>query len=114
MATIKLNNAASIALCQKNQAGVTKYFTALSTILLAGSQTTAIKINAVFQADIDATTALEAAESDVKQKRLVQKAARAAAISTRANVKKYIVGNYGSRPCRCSRTAASNRRRPPA
>jgi hypothetical protein len=89
------NNVTAIALSQKNQAGVTKYFTALPTLMLAGVTTTPAKINAVFQADIDTTTALEAAEADVSQKRAAQKAARAAAIAERADLKAYILGNYG-------------------
>ena len=95
MANANLNNVTAIALSQKNQAGVTKYFTALPTLMLAGVTTTAVKINAVFQADIDASTALDAAEADVSQKRAAQKAARAAAIEERSNLKAYILGNYG-------------------
>jgi len=95
MANANLNNVTAIALSQKNQAGVTKYFTALPTLMLAGVTTTAVKINAVFQADIDATTALDAAEADVSQKRAAQKAARAAAIAERSDLKAYILGNYG-------------------
>ncbi|MGD0524252.1 MAG: hypothetical protein ABSE49_03860 [Polyangiaceae bacterium] len=90
-----VNNVTAIALSQKNQAGVTKYFTALPTLMLAGVSTTPAKINAVFQVDIDASTALGAAEADVKQKRATQKAARAAAIAERADLKAYILGTYG-------------------
>jgi hypothetical protein len=90
-----VNNVTAIALSQKNQAGVTKYFTALPTLMLAGVTTTPAKINAVFQADIDASTALDTAEADVKQKRATQKAARAAAIAERADLKAYILGTYG-------------------
>ncbi|HEY1692175.1 MAG TPA: hypothetical protein VGG39_08430 [Polyangiaceae bacterium] len=89
-------NAENVALDQKNIAGVTKYFTALPTILLAGTETTAPKINGIFQADIDATNALDAAEADVKQKRAAQKAARKAAQTQRGQLKTYILGNYGS------------------
>ena len=89
------NNVTAIALSQKNQAGVTKYFTALPTLMLAGVVTTPTAINAVFQADIVASTALDAAEADVAQKRAAQKAARAAAIAERSDLKTYILGNYG-------------------
>ena len=89
------NNVTAIALSQKNQAGVTKYFTALPTLMLAGIVTTPTKINAVFQADIDASLALDAAEADVKQKRVAQKAARAAAIAERADLKAYVIATYG-------------------
>jgi hypothetical protein len=91
----KITNSNAVALDQKNQAGVTKYFTALPTITMAGQQTTAAKINSVFQADIDATVALEAAEADVKQKRALQRTARATANATRRDLKSYIIGNYG-------------------
>jgi hypothetical protein len=91
----KISNAESIALCQKNQSGVLKYFSALPSILLAGSSTTALKINVTFQADIDATVALEAAEADLHQKRALQHAARANALATRRDLKAYVVGNYG-------------------
>ncbi|HEY3819635.1 MAG TPA: hypothetical protein VGL81_20845 [Polyangiaceae bacterium] len=89
------DNVTAIALSQKNQAGVLKYLTALPTLLLAGVVTTPAKVNAVFQADIDTSTALDAAESDVKQKRVLQKAARSAAIAQRSDLKAYIIGNYG-------------------
>jgi predicted Fe-Mo cluster-binding NifX family protein len=95
MSNANPSNVVAIALSQKNQAGVTKYLTALPTLLLAGVVTTATKINAVFQADIDTSTALDAAEADVAQKRAVQKAARAAAIAERSDLKAYILGNYG-------------------
>ena len=88
-------NAESIALCQKNMAGVTKYLTALPLIMMGGVQTTAPKINVVFQADIDATNALAEAEADVKQKRIAQKAARAAAVAERKQLKSFVIGNYG-------------------
>jgi hypothetical protein len=91
----KITNSNAVALDQKNQAGVTKYFTALPVIMLAGQQTTATKINSVFQADIDATVALEAAEADVKQKRALQRQARATANAQRRDLKSYIIGNYG-------------------
>jgi hypothetical protein len=90
-----LSNAESIALCQKNQAGVLKYFSALPTILLAGESTDATKIQAVFAADITATTALEAADADIHQKRALQHAARAKANATRRDLKAYVVANYG-------------------
>jgi len=90
-----LNNVNAIALSQKNQAGVTKYFTALPTLMLAGVVTTPKAINAVFQADIDATAALDTAEADVKQKRTAQKAARAAALAERSDLKAYIIATYG-------------------
>jgi len=89
------SNVTAITLSQKNQAGVTKYFTALPTLLLAGVSTTPAKVNAVFQADIDATTALDAAEAALSQTRAAQKAARTAAIETRSDLKAYILGNYG-------------------
>jgi predicted Fe-Mo cluster-binding NifX family protein len=95
MTNSTLNNVTAIALSQKNQAGVTKYLTALPTLLLAGIVTTPTAINAVFQADIDTSTALEAAEADVAQKRAAQKAARAAAIAERSDLKAYIIGNHG-------------------
>jgi hypothetical protein len=95
MTTIKINNTTAIALCQKNQAGVTKYLGSLKTIQFAGTPTTATKINAVFQADIDATNALDEAEADIKQQRTAQRAARAAANAERASLKAYILGNYG-------------------
>jgi hypothetical protein len=90
------SNVTAIALSQKNQAGVAKYFTALPTLLLAGTTTTPAEIDAVFQGDLDATAALAAAEADVKQKRVAQKAARAAAITTRGNLKGYLLGTYGA------------------
>ena len=92
----RLTNAEIISLDQKSQAGVTKYFTALPTMMMGGVPTTAAKINGVFQADIDATNALTAAESDVKQKRVAQQAARAAANLQRKSLKAYILGEYGA------------------
>ena len=95
MAKQTLTNVNAIALAQKNQAAVKKYFTALPLILLAGNKMTPDQISAVFQEDIDTTTALDAAEADVKQKRAAQKAARAAAVATRSDLKAYILGSYG-------------------
>src|ERR1700722_10675491 len=69
------SNVTAITLSQKNQAGVTKYFTALPTLMLAGVTTTPAKVNAIFQTDIDATTALDAAEAALSQTRAAQKAA---------------------------------------
>jgi hypothetical protein len=96
MTTKSLTNAEIITLDQQSQAGVTKYFTALPTMMMGGVPTTAAKINGVFQADIDATNALTAAESDVKQKRVAQQAARAAANLQRKSLKAYILGEYGA------------------
>jgi hypothetical protein len=96
MSNSKPNKPTALTLSQKNIAGVDKYLASTATILLAGATTTPASLKAVFQDDIDQTNALDVAESQAKQQRAKQKAARAKAIVTRKNLKAFVLANYGA------------------
>jgi hypothetical protein len=90
------NNAHALVMDQKHISGVDKYFASTATLSLAGSNITPAVLKAVFQADIDATHALDAAEAQAKQLRAAQKAARKKANATRLQLKSYIVATAGA------------------
>jgi hypothetical protein len=90
-----LNNAEEILFNQKSIDAVTTYKSLLGSFPLAGVPATPAKLQAVFQADIDATSALDAAEANVANLRGKQKAARAASRQLHANLKKYLVAVSG-------------------
>ncbi len=91
----KPTNDKSVLNDQKMIIGITKYFTKMPTLSPKGRPTTPAALLAVFQADLDRTAELQALEAQLADKRLEQRAARAQAVQTRADVKAYIVGNYG-------------------
>jgi hypothetical protein len=90
------NNDQALVLDQKNIDGVNQYFAKTPNLVLAGKPTTPGALEAIFQGDIDAHKALEAVEADLKEKRAAAKAARAAALQARADIKAYILGNFGA------------------
>jgi hypothetical protein len=78
------------------QSGIAKYFTGkVKTLTPKGNATTPAKLDAIFQDDIDQTTALDTLLAQVVEQRVKQRAARALAIQTRSDVTAYIIGNYG-------------------
>ncbi len=78
------------------QSGIAKYFAGtLKTLSPRGNVTTPAKLDAIFQDDIDQTTALDTLLAQVDEQRVKQRAARALAIQTRSDVTAYIIGNYG-------------------
>jgi hypothetical protein len=95
MSTSSPNKPTALSLDQKHIGGVDKYFSSNRSILLAGTDITPAALKAVFQDDIDATNALDAAEAQAKQRRATQRAARKKASATRRDLKAYILGNYG-------------------
>ncbi len=90
-----LSNTEQLVFNQKSIAAVTTYQSLLGSFPLAGVPATPAKLQAVFQADIDATNALDAAEANVALLRGKQKAARAASRSLHGNLKKYLVAVSG-------------------
>jgi hypothetical protein len=90
-----LNNAEEILFNQKSIDAVTTYKSLLGSFSLAGVPSTPAKLQAVFQADIDSTNELDAAEANVANLRSKQKAARAASRHLHANLKKYLVAVSG-------------------
>ncbi len=90
-----LNNAEEILFDQKSIDAVTTYKSLLGSFPLAGVPATPAKLQAVFQADIDSTNELDAAEANVALLRSKQKAARAASRQLHANLKKYLVAVSG-------------------
>ncbi len=90
-----VSNQVALVNDQKMISGVGKYFAGLKSLAPAGNATTPAKLEAIFQDDIDQTQALDTLLGQVAEQRAKQKAARALAIRTRADVKAYILGNYG-------------------
>jgi hypothetical protein len=90
------NNANALVMDQKHIAGADKYYASTASLSLAGTNITPAVLKAVFQADIDATHALDAAEAQAKQLRATQKAARKKANATRLQLKSYIVATAGA------------------
>jgi len=95
MAKSTNSNADELVFNQKSIDAVTTYKSLLGSFPLAGVPATPAKLQAVFQADIDATRALDAAEAKVALLRKKQKAARAASRQLHANLKKYLVAVSG-------------------
>jgi hypothetical protein len=73
---------------------VDKYFGGLTSLSTASGPFTPTELKAVFQGDIQATKDLDAAESDVKAKRLTQRAKRKDTLRTRRDIKRCIEANY--------------------
>jgi hypothetical protein len=92
----KPNKNTALALDQKALAGVDKYFATASTLSIAGTSYTPAALKAVFQADIDATNALDASRAQVKQQVATAHAARAKANAARAGLKAYVLGTSGA------------------
>jgi hypothetical protein len=90
------NKNTALALDQKAITGVDKYFATASTLSIAGTSYTPTALKAVFQADIDATHALDAGRAQVKQQVAVAQAARAKASAARAGLKAYVLGTSGA------------------
>jgi len=83
------------ALDQKVIAGVTKYFSKVKSITVAGTTYTSKTLMAVFQADIDASTQVDAIRAQLKQLVASYRTTKANAKALRAELKTYILGNYG-------------------
>jgi hypothetical protein len=93
--TTNPNTNSALVLDQKHIAGIDKYYAGVSSLPLAGKNITPAILKAVFQGDIDATHARDAAEAEAKQLRAAQKTARKKANATRLQLKKYIVATAG-------------------
>jgi len=94
--TANPNKPTALALAQKTNQGVDKYFGNMSSLLIAGANITPAVLKAIFQDDIDQTNALDALEAQVKQQRSKQRTARKKATGMRQNLKTYILGSYGT------------------
>jgi hypothetical protein len=90
------NKPTALALAQKTNQGVDKYFASITSLLIAGADITPAELKAIFQDDIDQTNALDAVEAQAKQQRAKQKAARKKATGTRQNLRTYLLGSYGT------------------
>ncbi len=90
------NKPTALALAQKTNQGVDKYFASITSLLIAGASITPAALKAIFQDDIDQTNALDALEAQAKQQRAKQKAARKKATGTRQNLRTYLLGSYGT------------------
>jgi hypothetical protein len=90
-----LRNDSALAIDQKTIDGVDKYFAKTPTLNINGEARTPADIKADFQADIDASKALDAARAQQKGLVAKKKAARARARATRKGLKAYLQGNYG-------------------
>jgi hypothetical protein len=90
------NKPNAIALDEKHISAIDKYLGGLTSLTFAGATITPAILKATFQDDIDQTNGLDAAEAQVKQARVKQKAARKKANATRQQLKTYIVGSYGA------------------
>jgi hypothetical protein len=90
------NKSTALALDQKTNQGVDKYFGSITSLLVAGVNITPEVLKAIFQDDIDQTNALDTLEAQVKQQRSKQKAARKKATGMRQNLRTYILGSYGT------------------
>lgn len=94
MATKVKNNKATRALSfTKIMAGITQHVS--SAIVLGGQSMTAAALNAIFQAEVNAQTDLDAAEAVVKGKRQTLKAALTTANATAALLHRWAEAQYG-------------------
>jgi hypothetical protein len=93
--TSKPTQTTAIAQDQQAIAGIQKNWSKVKSIQIAGNTQTPAALEATFQADIDATTELQAAVAAVKVKRTARNTARAAAAQTRQEIKQYIIGVEG-------------------
>jgi hypothetical protein len=75
--------------------GIEKHVTDPQPITIGGKQYTSDQLKAVFQADIDATNAADAARTQWSDALLKARAARLVAAQTRASLQAYIVGLHG-------------------
>jgi hypothetical protein len=75
--------------------GIEKHMTDPQPVTIGGKQYTADQLKAVFQADIDATNAADAARTQWSDAVAKARAARVLAAQTRASLKTYVVGSHG-------------------
>jgi hypothetical protein len=75
--------------------GIEKHVTGPQPVTIGGNPYTPDQLKAVFQADIDATNAADAARAQWSDALLKARAARLLAAQTRASLKAYIVGLHG-------------------
>jgi hypothetical protein len=80
----------------KTMEGIDKHFSSTSTLPLGGTAMTPAQVKAIYQADIDAQNALDAARSQVKELVTKKKQTRAAARANRKLLKAYVVGTLGA------------------
>jgi hypothetical protein len=76
--------------------GTDKHFASITSLTLAGAAFTPASLKAVFQADIDATNAAEAAHTQWMQLVAAQRATRASTHAVRKALKSYLLGTYGA------------------
>jgi hypothetical protein len=92
---MKTNKPTSKDLDTKAMKGVDKHLASLTTIMIDGTAYTGPTFKAVFQADIDAINAADAAWTQWKDLLVTAKATRATAARARLALKSYLVGLYG-------------------
>ena len=90
------NKNTALALDQKAVAGVDKYLTGGAKWPLFGASYTAAELKVVFQGDIDAFTALDAARAQVQQQVAISRVSRAKVREMRKALKGYILSAYGA------------------
>lgn len=92
----KDNTVTDMQLDTKTMEGVDKHFSGVATLSLGGTDMTPAQIKAVYQADIDAQKALDAARSQVKEMVAKKRQTRAGARANRKLLKAYVVGTMGA------------------
>ena len=90
------NKPANKDLDNKAMSGVDKHLASLTSMTIGGTAYSVPTLKAVFQADIDATNAADAARTQWKERVVTANAARATSARVRTALKTYLVGQYGA------------------
>jgi hypothetical protein len=90
------NNTTALVIDQKVIASVDKYFSNVANVTIGGTSFTPATLKAIFQADADAQKAADAGRAKQKELVMAQRAARKIMRALRAQLRTYLLSNYGS------------------
>ncbi len=95
MSTITTNKPTAKDLDAKAIQGTDRHLSTLTTLTFLGATYTPASLKAVFQTDIDAINAVEAAHTQWRQEVATQKTTRATTRAVRKALKSYLLGTFG-------------------
>jgi hypothetical protein len=93
---MKTNKPTNKDLDNKAMSGADKHLASLTSITVGGTAYTVPTLKAVFQADIDATNAADAAGTQWKEQVIKAQAMRAQSARVRRALRAYLIGLYGA------------------
>ncbi len=90
-----INKPTNKDLDNKAMSGVDKHLASLTSMTIGGTAYSVSTLKAIFQADIDASNAADAARTQWKERVVTATAARVTSARVRTALKAYLIGQYG-------------------